>query len=66
MMDVNPVLLVVDDEPGILRLTDRFARKIRFDVATAGSGQDAVRKLQDERRDCCGLDAQHAQRQAAQ
>ena len=46
MTDTRPVLLVVDDEPGILRLVDRFAQKIGFDVATAGSGQEALEKLQ--------------------
>jgi two-component system response regulator PilR (NtrC family)/two-component system response regulator HydG len=49
MTDANPVLLVVDDEPGILRLIDRFARKIGFEVATAGSGQEALQKLQAEK-----------------
>ena len=49
MTDANPVLLVVDDEPGVLRLIDRFARKIGFDVATAGSGQEALQKLQAEK-----------------
>jgi DNA-binding NtrC family response regulator len=44
--DPRPLLLVVDDEPGILRLIERFARKIAFDVATAGSGREALQKLQ--------------------
>ena len=46
MSDANPVLLVVDDEPGMLRLIDRFARKVGFDVATSGSGRDALQTLQ--------------------
>ena len=46
---LKPVLLVVDDEPGILRLIDRFARKIGFDVATAGSGREALEKLEAEK-----------------
>jgi DNA-binding NtrC family response regulator len=49
MTDLNPVLLVVDDEPGILHLIDRFARTIGFEVATAGSGQEALQKLQVEK-----------------
>lgn len=46
MIDAKPVLLVVDDEPGILRLIARFARKIGFDVATAGNGEEALETLQ--------------------
>jgi two-component system, NtrC family, response regulator AtoC len=49
MTDANPVLLVVDDEPGILRLIDRFARKIGFDVNAATTGQEALQKLQTEK-----------------
>jgi two-component system response regulator AtoC len=44
----KPVLLVVDDEPGILRVIARFARKMGFDVAMAGSGQEALEKLRSE------------------
>ncbi|HET9467309.1 MAG TPA: sigma-54 dependent transcriptional regulator [Vicinamibacterales bacterium] len=46
MSGVAPVLLVVDDEPGILRLIERFATKVGFDVATAGSGREALQTLQ--------------------
>ena len=42
MTTVKPVLLVVDDEPGIVRLIDRFARNIGFEVTTAVSGQEAL------------------------
>jgi two-component system response regulator HydG len=42
----RPVLLVVDDEPGIVTLIERFARKIGFDVTTAGNGRDALVALQ--------------------
>ena len=48
MTGSQPVLLVVDDEPGILRLIEKFARNIGFDVATAGSGHEALQKLQTE------------------
>jgi CheY-like chemotaxis protein len=44
--DRAPLLLVVDDEPGILKLLDRFARKMAFDVATASSGREALQQLQ--------------------
>ena len=53
-----PVLLVVDDEPGILRLIDRFARKIGFDVATAGSGREALDRLQSEKAAVALVDLQ--------
>jgi DNA-binding NtrC family response regulator len=47
--DGTPVLIVVDDEPGILRLIDRFARKLGFDVTAAGSGQEALERLQTQK-----------------
>ena len=49
MSDAKPVLLVVDDEPGMLRLIERFSRKVGFDVATSGSGREALQKLQSEK-----------------
>jgi DNA-binding NtrC family response regulator len=45
----KPVLLVVDDEPGIVRLIDRFARKLGFEVDTAGSGREAMAKLESDK-----------------
>ena len=47
--DARPVLLVVDDEPGIVRLIERFARKVGFDVATAGSGHEGLQTLRSEK-----------------
>jgi DNA-binding NtrC family response regulator len=44
----RPVLLVVDDEPGILRLIEKFARNVGFDVVTAANGHEALEKLQTE------------------
>jgi two-component system response regulator AtoC len=49
VIESTPVLLVVDDEPGILGLIARFARKIGFEVATAGSGHEALQKLEAEK-----------------
>lgn len=49
MSDSKPLLLVVDDEPGILRLISKFARNIGFEVATAASGHEALEKLQREK-----------------
>ena len=45
----HPVLLVVDDEPGIVKLIERFARKIGFEVATAASGREALQRLGSEK-----------------
>jgi DNA-binding NtrC family response regulator len=45
----SPRLLVVDDEPGVLRLIERFARKIGFDVTTAASGKEALARLASEK-----------------
>ena len=49
MTGEKPVLLVVDDEPGIVRLIERYARKIGFEVSTATSGNEALEKLATER-----------------
>ena len=45
MTDARPVLLVVDDEPGILRLIERFARTVGFEVTTAATGLEALERL---------------------
>jgi DNA-binding NtrC family response regulator len=45
----KPVLLVVDDEPGITRLIEKFARKIGFEVTIATSGREALEKLASEK-----------------
>jgi DNA-binding NtrC family response regulator len=42
----KPGLLVVDDEPGIVRLIERFAEKLGFEVTTAGTGGEALEKLE--------------------
>src|SRR5262249_1282278 len=41
----RPLLLVVDDEEPVLRIVERLAAKEGFDVATCGSGADALRAL---------------------
>ncbi|HXG72464.1 MAG TPA: response regulator [Gemmatimonadaceae bacterium] len=38
----KPVLLVVDDEPGMLTLIERFAAPAGFDVHTNASASDAI------------------------
>ena len=38
----EPVLLVIDDEPGMLALIDRFATQLGFTVVRRSSGQEAL------------------------
>jgi DNA-binding NtrC family response regulator len=45
----KPGLLVVDDEPGIVRLIERFADRMGFAVTTAASGREALQKLEFEK-----------------
>ena len=40
-------IIVVDDEAGIRTALERFLRKRGFDVATAGSGQEALERLRE-------------------
>jgi DNA-binding NtrC family response regulator len=42
-----PRLLVIDDDPGVLPIVDRFARQLGFDVQYFSSGQDALDRLSD-------------------
>jgi DNA-binding NtrC family response regulator len=53
---VRPRLLIVDDEAPVLRLLDRLAAKIGFDVITCGSGTDAMRELLRRPADLAMLD----------
>jgi DNA-binding NtrC family response regulator len=41
----RPLLLVVDDEPPILKIVERLAAKAGFDVVACGSGTEAMRML---------------------
>jgi DNA-binding NtrC family response regulator len=49
MTDARPMLLVVDDEPGVLHLISRFAREQGFDVSTASTGAEALEVLESRR-----------------
>ena len=42
MTNPKPLLLIVDDDSDILRLIERFARRIGFDVTTAHNGHQAL------------------------
>jgi two-component system, NtrC family, response regulator HydG len=42
---VRPLLLVVDDEAPILKVVERLASKVGYDVVACGSGNEAMRSL---------------------
>ncbi len=44
-MSARPTLLVVDDEPHILRALERTLRKEPYDVVVAHSGQEALARI---------------------
>ncbi|MBW8868942.1 MAG: response regulator, partial [Acidobacteria bacterium] len=48
MTEISPAMLVVDDEPGVVRLIERFASNLGFEVKTASSGREALEKLETE------------------
>ena len=45
MSDRVPLLLVIDDEPGMLNLVGRFARPLGFDVRTHSSAREALESV---------------------
>jgi CheY-like chemotaxis protein len=47
----RPVLLIVDDEPGILSALRRALRREGFEIVTADSGAAALRVLREARVD---------------
>ncbi len=52
----RPLLLVVDDEQPVLRVVERLAAKVGFDVVTCGSGSEAMRALLRKPADLAMLD----------
>jgi DNA-binding NtrC family response regulator len=52
----KPLLVIVDDEPGILDVVGRFAQRAGYDVVTCGSGRDAITQLQTARADLVMVD----------
>ena len=53
---VKPFVLVVDDEPGVLRLVDLVLSKDGFRVLVAGNGMEALRVAEQYRPDLVILD----------
>jgi len=56
MSGPKPLLVVIDDEQGILDLVGRFARRAGYDVETCSSGRDAIALLQTRRADLVLVD----------
>jgi DNA-binding NtrC family response regulator len=52
----RPLLVVVDDEQGILDVVGRFARRAGFDVLTCSGGREAIELLQMKRADLVMVD----------
>ena len=52
----KPVLVVIDDEQGILDVVSRFAQRAGYDAVTYGSGREAIAQLQTRRADLVMVD----------
>ena len=51
-----PLLVVVDDEQGILDVVGRFARRAGFDVISCSGGHEAIAQLQCRHADVAMVD----------
>jgi DNA-binding response OmpR family regulator len=56
MSTLNPTILVVDDEPDIVKLVEISLKMSRFEVTSALSGPLAIESLKDHRPDLVLLD----------
>src|SRR5262245_13571043 len=52
----RPLLLIVDDEAPVLRIIERLAAKVGFDVVSCGSGSEAMRELARRPADLAMID----------
>ena len=52
----RPLLLVVDDEPPVLKVVERLAGKAGFDVVSCGSGVEAMKALARKPADLAMVD----------
>ncbi|HWF84448.1 MAG TPA: response regulator, partial [Vicinamibacterales bacterium] len=52
----RPLLLVVDDELPVLRVIERLAGKVGFDVVSCASGSEALRALMRKPADLAMID----------
>ncbi|MBI2834306.1 MAG: sigma-54-dependent Fis family transcriptional regulator [Acidobacteria bacterium] len=55
-MSAKPVLLIVDDEAGILEVVGRFARRTGFDVLSCNGGREALATLAQTKADLALVD----------
>ena len=56
MTGQQPMLIVVDDEQGILDVVSRFARRAGFDVMACSGGREAIALLQKRHADVAMVD----------
>ncbi len=56
MSGQQPLLVIVDDERGILDVVSRFAERLGFDVAVCASGREAISLLPTRRPDVMLID----------
>jgi two-component system response regulator HydG len=56
MTDLRPLLVVVDDEAGILEVVGRFARRAGYDVVACSGGRDAIAQIRRNRADLVLVD----------
>jgi len=58
MNALGPTLLVIDDEPGILALIERFARRLKFAVSCHNGAAAVLARIDDLRPDVVLVDLQ--------
>jgi two-component system response regulator PilR (NtrC family) len=56
MIGQRPLLVVVDDEQGILDVVGRFGRRAGFDVVACSGGREAMAQMQTRRADLAMVD----------
>ena len=56
LTESTPRLLVVDDEPLVLEIVERFARQLGFEVAFRSSGREALACFPDVKPDIALVD----------
>jgi DNA-binding NtrC family response regulator len=56
MTGQRPLVVIVDDEQGILDVVSRFARRAGFDVVTCSGGGEAIAQIQARRADLVMVD----------
>jgi DNA-binding NtrC family response regulator len=52
----KPLVVVIDDEQGILDVVSRFAQRAGYEAITCASGRDAITRLQERRADLVMVD----------